>query len=121
MDQVADRSYFEPDKFRIDPAALPPAVRDAIPGNRASLAVYGGSSMTDPSLRPRLAAVPHPTLIVWGQADHIADVDYGRAFAAAIPGARFELIATAGHLPQLETPDILRRLIVEFMRAPAER
>ena len=42
--------------------------------------------------------------MVWGECDRIADPDYGRAFAAAIPGARFQLLTGAGHMPQLETP-----------------
>lgn len=33
------------------------------------------------------------------------DVDYGRAYAAAIPMARFQLLPETGHSPQLETPD----------------
>ncbi|MGH1553205.1 hypothetical protein ACRAWF_18270 [Streptomyces sp. L7] len=33
------------------------------------------------------------------------DVDYGRAYAAAIPMARFQLLPKTGHSPQLETPD----------------
>jgi pimeloyl-ACP methyl ester carboxylesterase len=45
-----------------------------------------------------------PALVVWGECDRIADPDYGRAFAAAIPGARFQLLTGAGHTPQLETP-----------------
>ena len=28
----------------------------------------------------------------------------GRAYAAAIPGAGFQLLKDTGHLPQLETP-----------------
>ena len=36
---------------------------------------------------------------------------YGRAYAAAIPGATFEVVAEAGHLPQLEQPaETVRRL-----------
>jgi len=45
-----------------------------------------------------------PTLVLWGEADRIVDPDYGRAYADAIPGARFELLRWSGHLPQLETP-----------------
>lgn len=33
--------------------------------------------------------------------------DYGRACAAAIPLARFQLLKDTGHLPQIETPDQL--------------
>ena len=32
-------------------------------------------------------------------------VGYGRAYAAAIPMARFQLLPDTGHSPQLETPD----------------
>jgi pimeloyl-ACP methyl ester carboxylesterase len=55
--------------------------------------------------------------VVWGEADRIADPDYGRAFAAAIPGARFAELAGAGHLPQIEAPDRLLKLVSEFAAA----
>lgn len=110
--EVAQRSWFDPSKS-IDPATLPPAVRATLPGNRAALAVYGGT-MADPALLARLTAVSVPTLVIWGEADRIGDLDYGRAYATAIPGARFEVLSGAGHLPQLETPDALLALVRGF-------
>lgn len=41
-------------------------------------------------------------------------VEHGRAYAKAIPGARFLLIAEAGYLPQLETPDRLLAAVRDF-------
>lgn len=110
--EVAQRSWFDPSRS-VDPATLPPAVQATLPGNRAALAVYGGT-MTDPALLARLAAVSVPTLVIWGEADRIGDLDYGRAYASAIPGACFEVLSGAGHLPQLETPDALLALVREF-------
>lgn len=110
--EVAQRSWFDPSRA-VDPTTLPAAVQATLPGNRAALAVYGGS-MQDPTLLPRLSAVAVPTLVVWGEADRIGDVDYGRAYAAAIPGAHFALLPGAGHLPQIETPDPLLALVREF-------
>src|SRR5262249_26607129 len=45
--QIAKLSYHDPDAFRIDPDALPPAAQAALAGNRATLAVYAGQSMVD--------------------------------------------------------------------------
>jgi pimeloyl-ACP methyl ester carboxylesterase len=114
MDQVAQYSYHDPVKFRIDPATLPPAAQAAMAGNRATLAVYCGTSMIDPTLEGRLAGMTVPTLLLWGDSDRIADPDYGRAFAAAIPGAQFQVLPDTGHLPQLETPDQFRRAVWAF-------
>jgi len=114
LDQVSQLSYHDPVKFGIDLASLPPAVQAAMPGNRASLAVYAGTTFADPTLAGRLAGVTVPALVVWGEADRIVDPDYGRAYAAAIPGARFRLLAATGHLPQIETPDQLLAAIAEF-------
>ena len=61
--------------------------------------------MADPTLLERLGAIGIPALVLWGRSDGIADVDYGRAYAAAIPTARFQLLPDTGHSPQLETPD----------------
>lgn len=114
--QVADLSYYNPDPYRIDPAAMTPPQREAMAGNRAALAVYGGAAMTDPSLAGRLAAVTVPTLVLWGDSDGIVDPDYGRAYAAAVPNARFHLFPQTGHLPQLEAPDQLLDALSTFMR-----
>jgi len=111
--QLAEYSWYDPSKApSLDPATLPPAVLDILAGNRAALALYGGS-MSDAGLLARLIAIDVPTLVLWGEADRIVDADYGRAFAAAIPGARFELLPRTGHVPQMETP----QLLVEALRA----
>ena len=114
MDQVAELSYFNPDAFRIDLDSLPPAAKEAMAANRAALAVYGGTEMADPSLLGRLPAVAVPVLVVWGAADRMFPAGQGHAYAEAIPGAQFRLISDAGHLPQLETPDELLKIVEDF-------
>ena len=111
MDQVTQLSYHDPDRFRIDPATLPPAAQAGMAGNRATLAAYTGTAMSDPTLAGRLSVVETPTWVLWGDSDQIVDPDYGRAFAAAIPSARFQLLTDTGHMPQLETPDQLLQAI----------
>ena len=121
LDELARLSYHDPASFRIDPAAMTEAQRAGMAANRAALQVYGGTRMTDPSLLGRLAAIAAPTLVIWGDADRIVDPGYGRAYAAAIPGARFELLPETGHLPQLESPEQLLRAVWDFAEAPAAR
>jgi pimeloyl-ACP methyl ester carboxylesterase/quercetin dioxygenase-like cupin family protein len=117
MDQVAELSYFNPDAFRIDPAALPAERAAAMAANRAVLLEYAGTAMADPGLRDRLTAIAMPVLVVWGAADRMITVEHGRAYAEGIPGAQFRMITHAGHLPQLETPDELLAVVEEFTAA----
>ena len=105
MDQVFELSFHDPEPFRVDPATLPPAAQAIAAGNRTAIAVYAGSAMADPTLVGRLGSLELPALVLWGESDGIVDVDYGRAYAAAIPMARFQLLPETGHSPQLETPD----------------
>jgi pimeloyl-ACP methyl ester carboxylesterase len=114
LDQVADLSWANPEGHRIDPAAMTEAQRQAMAGNRAALLAYGGKSMADPTLAARLSAITCPTLLAWGEADRIATPDYGREYAASIPGATFRLLQGAGHLPQLEIPQELLSVVTEF-------
>lgn len=106
MDEVFDRSFHDPERFRFDPAGLPPAAQAVAAGNRAALAAYAGGGMSDPGLRPRLGALTLPALVLWGESDGMVDRDYGRAYAEAVPGARFELLPRTGHQPQMESPEL---------------
>ncbi len=114
LDQVAELSYYRPDAIRLDVDHMPDAVKAMMAGNRAALAVYGGPGMADPGLLDRLPDITVPVLAVWGEADRMIPVEHGRAYAKAIPGAGFLLIAEAGHLPQLETPDRLLAAVRDF-------
>jgi pimeloyl-ACP methyl ester carboxylesterase len=113
MDQVFQLSFHNPEPYRIDPSTLPPAAQAIAAGNRAALAVYAGTSMSDPTLSRRLSTLDLPVLVLWGDSDQIVDPDYGRAYAAAIPMARFQLLTGTGHMPQIETPDQLLEAILD--------
>ncbi|MGC2034070.1 MAG: alpha/beta hydrolase [Thermoplasmata archaeon] len=114
LDEVAQRSYHDPGAFPINIATLTDQQKAGMAANRATLAVYSGPSMADTTLRGRLAQIAVPTLVVWGESDRIVEPDYGRAWAAAIPHARFLLLPGAGHLPQIETPTPLLDAIWSF-------
>ena len=116
--QVAELSYHDPDRFGIDPSKLSPEASKLMAGNRATLAVYGGT-MNEAGLDDRLAGAKTPTLVVWGDSDRIADPDYGRAFAKAIPGAHFQLLRDTGHLPQIEPPGQLLDAVSAFVERQA--
>jgi pimeloyl-ACP methyl ester carboxylesterase len=111
MDEVFTLSFHNPEPFRIDPATLPPAAQAIAASNRAALATYAGTAMSDPTLAGRLVHLKLATVVLWGDSDRIADPGYGRAYADAIPLARFQLLKDTGHLPQLETPDQLMHAI----------
>ncbi|MBA2626595.1 MAG: alpha/beta fold hydrolase [Gemmatimonadales bacterium] len=65
------------------------------------------------SLLASLAGIP--TLVVVGEDDRITPADEAREMAEAIPGARFEVISSAGHVPPVEQPAETTRLIAEFL------
>lgn len=112
--EVAELSYHDPDRYGIDPSKLAPEALQIMAGNRAALALYAGTAMSDPTLAGRLAAVNKPSLVLWGDSDRIAGVDYGRALGRAITGAEFEILADTGHLPQIESPEKLIEAIWSF-------
>jgi pimeloyl-ACP methyl ester carboxylesterase len=118
--EIAQRSYYEPDKFLIDPSTMTAQQQAVLAGNRAALSVYtGDTSMMDPTLRERLSAVTIPVRVIWGDHDRIADPDYGRAYADAIPTAEFVLLTETGHMPQLESPKGLVPAVWDFADAHA--
>jgi pimeloyl-ACP methyl ester carboxylesterase len=67
-------------------------------------------SHTD-EIEPLLGTVTAQTLVIWGEADPWLPAAVGAELAERIPGARLELLRTAGHLVQEDQPDELIRLV----------
>ena len=113
---VAEYSFHDAQKFYRDPALSTPEQLAGQQSNMATMrAVAGDPYMHDPTLAGRLDQVRVPALVVWGDSDRIVTPDYGRAFAGALPDARFVELAHAGHLPQIEQPAALFAAIDGFL------
>jgi pimeloyl-ACP methyl ester carboxylesterase len=70
----------------------------------------------DVSAQTRLAEIGVSTLVVVGTED-LGDIKkMAVKLAAEIPGARLAMIDGAGHLPSLERPNELNRLLLDFLR-----
>ena len=71
--------------------------------------------MHSPSLIHLLPRVNVPTLVVWGESDRIVPLSAGERISSAIPDARLEVIAGAGHLPHIEKPEEVIPLLKKHM------
>jgi pimeloyl-ACP methyl ester carboxylesterase len=108
-------AYCDPQVGERDYAAMPDGDVLVAARNREAIARFAWSPfMHDPKLKHRLHRVRIPTLLLWGAHDRILSEAYGRAFCAAIPDARFELVERAGHFPHLEQPEAFARRVLEF-------
>lgn len=64
---------------------------------------------------PSTAKLRLPTLVIAGAEDGATPPDLVRETAALIPGARFEIIPRAGHLPCVEDPAAYAELLGAFL------
>jgi pimeloyl-ACP methyl ester carboxylesterase len=115
-DVVRRLSWHEPERSAPDFDALSDAALTRHARNRDALCLYGWEPyMYNPRLKRWLGRIALPTLVLWGASDGVVTPAYGRAYAALIPGARFDLIDAAGHHPELEQPDLLADRILDFL------
>ena len=85
-------AFFDPERITADSNAAYDRVWD--PGGRSRQAMAVGAS---PSRVEALGALKVPTLVVHGDADRLVSLEGGRATAAAVPGARLEIVEGMGH------------------------
>jgi pimeloyl-ACP methyl ester carboxylesterase len=65
-------------------------------------------------IRPLLAKIERPTLVLVGALDLICGPTQGRLIAQAVPGARLVLIPDSGHFIGAEAPEQFRAEILDF-------
>ena len=98
------------EKWRGYVSLAEPDTRDAFVRTLRSVVDLSGQSV---SAHDRLyLACRLPTLIVWGERDHIVPVHHANAAHEAIPGSRLRIFERSGHFPHAEQT----RLFVEVVR-----
>ena len=79
---------------------------------RTALLVMAEADQRD--LLPRIAV---PTLLIWGELDARSPLTVARQFEEAIPDAKLVVIPGAGHVSNLEQPELFNDAVREFCRA----
>lgn len=86
----------------------------------SALAVARALATRD-DLRPRLAQIRCPTLVLVGAEDVALPPDLSRELAAGIAGAQLVEVPGAGHLSTMEAPEVLTRHIQAFLEPLQQR
>ncbi|MCJ7549471.1 MAG: alpha/beta fold hydrolase [Anaerolineae bacterium] len=63
----------------------------------------------------RVGRHPRPVLLVWGENDKTVPFAVSGQVRAALPRAEFHAIEGAGHVPHLEQPELINRILVDFL------
>ena len=68
------------------------------------------------ALRNRLHRISAPTLVVWGEEDHMVPLSHGETYARFIPKAHpLKVMKEAGHSVHVEMSDVVGQLIADFL------
>ena len=66
--------------------------------------------------REDLAALKHPTLLIWGREDRIVPLDSCFLLLKSIPNAQLHVFPSCGHWAQWEKADEFNALVLDFLR-----
>jgi pimeloyl-ACP methyl ester carboxylesterase len=66
-----------------------------------------------------LERIECPVLLVWGRQDLLVFQSGAERVLDQVPGSQLEVIDDCGHCPQLERPERLADLLLDFSRSPA--
>lgn len=77
--------------------------------------------MSRPDSRPHLGDIAVPTLIAVGRQDRVTPIDHARELHDAIGGSSLHVLDHCGHMAALEEPDIVNRLLREWLGTTGSR
>ncbi|HXP75722.1 MAG TPA: alpha/beta fold hydrolase [Stellaceae bacterium] len=82
-----------------------------------ALARYYATTIDDDATCDPLSKLnaAYPTLLLWGEHDASVAPAIGAAAHSRLPGSRFVTVPGTGHLPYFEKPDLVNRMLIEFL------
>ena len=65
-----------------------------------------------------LNVIERPTLVIWGDRDHLIERDLAEPDPRLVPDLRVEHLPEATHWPHVDEPDVVNRLLLEHLGEP---
>jgi pimeloyl-ACP methyl ester carboxylesterase len=97
-------------------ARLPaPLVAEQLRGAGKPGFLAAWEAIIDYDFEDRLQEIAAPTLIVWGEEDHLVSVRDADVFAQLIPDSRKVIFEDTGHMAMLERPAAFNALLRDFL------
>jgi 3-oxoadipate enol-lactonase len=90
-------------------------VRDTISNTTPAGFLGCASAIQDFNYEDRLHAIKVPTLVICGDEDAGTPPDRNQLIASKVPGGRYEGIAKARHLPNVERPEQFNRILMGWL------
>ena len=98
-----------------NPGALPEPVLERIARNAEAVCLFGWSPyLYNPKLHLRLHRIKAPTVLLWGEDDRLAPLEYAKSFTAKLKQAQLETLPACGHRIYVDSPDVAASRIVHF-------
>lgn len=126
------RKMFVTDLFMLDPkqvdatmqvtppaevnlSELPESQLERIARNAEAVSLFGWSPyLCNPKLHMRLHRIKVPTVVLWGENDRFAPLDYGRNFVAQLKHGQLETLPACGHRIHVDAAEAAAAKIVSF-------
>jgi pimeloyl-ACP methyl ester carboxylesterase len=103
-----------PDSYEDD--ELVEFVQEIMEGASVEGVVGALQAMRDrPDSTPTLGKIKVPTLVIHGEQDQIVPIAEAEAMYRAIDEAEMVIVENAGHLPNLEQPDVFNDAVADFL------
>ncbi|MGH3948637.1 MAG: 3-oxoadipate enol-lactonase [Pseudonocardiaceae bacterium] len=113
-DAVVERWFTE--EWRAANPELTGYYRDMIAATPAEGYASCCTAIEKMNLVPGLSSITAPALVIAGAQDPATPPEHGKQIAAAISGARLEVVESAAHLASVEQADEVSRLIIEQIK-----
>ena len=113
---VAMRRLFAPE-FQVQHPDLMRDRREAFLRTDPEVFRAACAALAELDLRPELAQVKIPVLVLVGEHDEATPPPMSRELAAGLPNARLKIIPGCAHVPQLQSPEVFLDAIGDFLPA----
>ena len=98
----------------LSPSFLPVLVADALRAGPLTL-WRAATALMLADLRPKLAQIRAPTLVIWGEHDALVPVAFAQQLAQYLLYEELVVIKGAGHVPMWDRPQEFNRVLTKFL------